>query len=79
MLGASTALLIHRMPPINNSIRKKYLAISLVGVRTIRTLDYSYPRGPIPFVPYVDYSYPSLFVPWTVRTLDCSYLGLFVP
>jgi len=28
----------------------------------------------------LDYSYPGLFVPWTVRTLlDCSYHGLFVP
>jgi len=22
---------------------------------------------------------PGLFVPWTIRTLDCSYRGLFVP
>jgi len=39
-------------------------------VRTIRTLDYSYPRL---FVPYIDYSYCRPFVPWTVRTLDRSY------
>jgi len=30
-----------------------------LGVGTIRTLDYSYPR---PFVPYIDYSSPRLFV-----------------
>jgi len=31
-------------------------------------------------VSYLDFSYLGLFVPWTVRTVDCSYrLGLFVP
>jgi len=29
---------------------------------------------------FTDYSYFGLFVPWTVRTVDCSYPpGLFVP
>jgi len=31
---------------------------------TICTLDLLYPR---PFVPYIDYSYPWSFIPWTVR------------
>jgi len=28
---------------------------------------------------YLDFSYLGLFVPWTVRTMDCSYRRLFVP
>jgi len=28
---------------------------------------------------FTDYSYLGLFIPWTIRTLDDSYDGLFVP
>jgi len=72
--------------PLNTNMVKKLIAMpnatgqgqhamtnTLHGLRTIRTLDYSYPRL---FVPSMDCSYPpGLFVPWTVRTV----LGLFVP
>ena len=52
---------------------------------TIRTMDCSYlpelfVSWTSSYIPFLDFSYPGLFVPWTVRTLlDCSYHGLFVP
>jgi len=53
-----------------------YNLVHVEGVRTIRTLDCSYPRV---FVHYIEYSYHRPFVPWTVRTLDRSCHILFAP
>ena len=49
---------------------------------TIRTVDCSYPLDYSyygPFVPSLGYSYSAQFVPWTFRTMDDSYINLFVP